>query len=119
MGDLIFAGFNRRVIAVDRYTGEITWMWKAPKGSGFVSLLLDGDRLLAGVGGYLYCLDPLYGQEVWSNPLKGLGQGVMSLASVHGKSVGGDVAAAAEEQRRRAAAAATAGGGAAAGAAAG
>ena len=43
--DLIFVGFNARVAALDRYNGELVWTWEAPKGSGFASLLLDGDRL--------------------------------------------------------------------------
>lgn len=106
--DLIFAGFNRRVVAVDRYTGEKVWDWRAPSGSGYVSLLLDGDRLVASAQGYLYCLDPLYGQLVWENPLKGFGVGVTSLVSTRGKSP--DSAAAAKvaaDQQAAAAAAAT------------
>ena len=42
IGDLVFVGFNRWVVALDRYSGEIVWEWKSPKGSGAVSLLLDG-----------------------------------------------------------------------------
>lgn len=109
LADMIFVGFNRRVIALDRYTGEIAWDWKAPKGTGFVSLLLDGDRLMASINGYLYCLDPIYGQEVWSNPLKGYGVGTTSLASVHGSTSTGPSAAVIEQQRQAAAAAAAAG----------
>ncbi len=106
LADLIYVGFNRRVLALDRYSGEIVWDWKAPKGTGFVSLLLDGDRLMASVNGYLYCLDPVYGQEVWSNPLKGYGVGTSSLASVNGSTSTGPSAAVIEQQRRQAAAAA-------------
>ncbi len=106
LADMIFVGFNRRVIALDRYTGEIAWDWKAPKGTGFVSLLLDGDRLMASINGYLYCLDPIYGQEVWSNPLKGYGVGTTSLASVNGSTSTGPSAAVIEQQRQAAAAAA-------------
>ncbi len=112
LADLIFVGFNRRVIALDRYTGEIAWDWKAPKGTGFVSLLLDGDRLMASVNGYLYCLDPIYGQEVWSNPLKGYGTGTTSLASVHGSTPSSPHAAVIQQQQQAAAAAAGAGAGA-------
>ena len=75
LADLVFVGINRKVAALDCCSGEIVWQWQAPKGSGFVALLLDGDRLIVGVNGYVYCLDPLYGQQVWQNPLKGFGGG--------------------------------------------
>ena len=50
---LLFVGFNRRVAALDKKTGEIRWEWKAPQGHGYVSLLLDGDRLFASADGLL------------------------------------------------------------------
>ena len=109
VADFVFAGFNRRVIAIDRYTGEIVWTWKAPQGTGYASILLDGDRLVVMVNGYAYCLDPLFGQEVWRNPLKGLGTGVACIASTRG-STPPDLAALAEAARQRAAAAAAAAG---------
>ncbi len=92
LGDLLFVAFNSRIAAMDRYTGEIVWEWKSPKGSGFVSLLLDGDRLMASVNGYTNCIDPLYGQTVWNNNMKGFGLGTPSLASIHG-STSSDAAA--------------------------
>jgi len=110
IADLVYAAFNRRVIALDRYTGEVVWEWKSPKGMGFITLLLDGDRLIVSVNGYMYCLDPLYGQIVWDNPLRGFGTGITTLASLHGSS--GPVASAAAaiaQQQAAAAAAASAG----------
>ena len=115
IADLVFVGLSRRVLALDRFTGEVVWEWKSPKGQGFVSVLLDDDRLIAGVGGYVYCLEPLYGQLGWENLLKGKGTGILSLASVHGSSLGAGAAAAIAQQR----AAAAAGAGGAAGAAGG
>lgn len=109
--DLVFVGLNRRVIALDRYTGELAWEWKAPKGAGFVSVLLDGDRLIVAVSGYVWCLDPVYGQVVWENLLKGKGSGVTSLASVNGAALSAQAAAVIAQQQ---AAAAAASGGAAA-----
>ena len=96
---------NRRVIALDRADGHVVWEWKAPKGSGFVSLLLDGDRLMVGVSGYIYCLDPTYGQVVWENPLKGYGSAVSLIVSVNGSADGTTAAAAIAEQTAAAAAA--------------
>ena len=80
--DLVFIGLNKRVVALDRYTGEMKWEWKAPQGTGYVTLILDGDRIIVSVNGYIYCLDPVYGQEVWNNPMKGYGVGVASITSV-------------------------------------
>ncbi len=115
MGDLVYVGLNRRVIALDRVNGHVVWEWKAPKGSGFVSLLLDGDRLMVGVNGYMYCLDPVYGHVVWENPLKGYGAALCSIVSVNGTSEG-TAAAAAIAQQQAAAAAASSGTAAGAGA---
>ena len=55
---LIFVGFNSRVVALDRRSGRLVWDWTSPKGSGFVAVLLDVDRLIVSVQGYTYCLDP-------------------------------------------------------------
>lgn len=105
--DLVYLGFNRRVLALDRYSGQLVWEWKAPKGSGFVTLLLDGDRLIVSVSGYTYCLDPVYGQLVWENPLEGYGMGLASLCSLNGTSanVAAVAAAVAAQQAARRAAA--------------
>lgn len=92
--DIAYVGFNSRVVALDRYTGAILWDWKSPKGtSTHVAVLLDGDRLIVSVQGYMYCLDSIDGRQLWANPLKGLGVGIPSLASIHGNS--GSAAAAA------------------------
>lgn len=106
MADLVFVGFNSRIAALDRYTGEIAWEWKCPKGSGFVSLLLDGDRLIASVNGYMYCLDPLFGQEVWTNHMTGFGMGTTSIVSMNGASGSSNAAAVIAAQKAAAAAAA-------------
>ena len=84
--DLLYVGFNRRVAALDKQTGAILWQWKAPAGSGFVSLLLDGDHLFASVNGYQYGLDARTGAELWRNAMKGFGWGVTSLCSRNGRS---------------------------------
>ena len=83
-GNLIFVGFNSRVVALDRDTGEAVWSWKSPKGTGIAALLVDGDRLIVSVQGYTYCLDPASGGELWTNPLKGMGVGTACLASARG-----------------------------------
>jgi outer membrane protein assembly factor BamB len=103
LNDLIFVGFNKQVIALDRYNGKKVWEWKSPEGSGYPAILVDGDRLIVSVLGYTYCLEPTTGSLVWENELKGHGTGITCIASVRGSSSGG-----AEAQITAAAAAAAA-----------
>jgi len=83
---LIFVGLNGYALALDRDTGEIVWSNDQMK-SGYVTLLLDGDRLIASTNGYIFCLSPLTGEILWHNPLKGYGMGApAALLSVRGQS---------------------------------
>lgn len=83
---LIFIGLHGYALAVDRDTGEIVWSNDQMK-SGYVTLLLDYDRLIVSTNGYIYCLDPLTGNILRHNPLKGYGAGApTSLLSVRGQS---------------------------------
>ncbi|HEV3117253.1 MAG TPA: PQQ-binding-like beta-propeller repeat protein [Gemmataceae bacterium] len=102
INQLVFVGLNGYALALDRETGEIVWSNSEMK-SGYVSLLLDGDRLIVSTNGYIFCLDPLTGQILWNNPLRGFGMGApTSLVSVRGQSSQTLVsqAAAAEAQQR-------------------
>src|SRR5688572_20179271 len=82
---LIFVGLNGYAVALDRDTGEIVWSNDQMK-SGYVTLLLDGDRLIASTNGYMYCLDPLTGAIRWHNPLKGYGAGTpTAIVSARGQ----------------------------------
>ena len=83
---LIFVGLNGYALALNRDTGEIVWSNDKLE-SGPVTLLLDGDRLIASTGGYIFCLDPLTGEVEWNNPLKGYGLAApAALVSVRGQS---------------------------------
>jgi outer membrane protein assembly factor BamB len=83
---LIFVGLNGYALALDRDTGETVWYNDQMK-SGYVSLLLDGDRLIVSTNGYMYCLDPLTGQILWHNPLQGYGMGApTAIVSARGQS---------------------------------
>src|SRR5262245_34403970 len=84
--NLIFVGLNGRVAALDRRSRDIVWQWSCPHSSGYVSLLLDRDRLVVSVNGYTHCLDPLTGAQGWENTLKGFGTGPAAIASVSGQS---------------------------------
>ena len=83
---LIFVGLNGYAVFLHRDTGDIVWSNNQMK-SGYVTMLLDGDRLIVSTNGYIYCLDPLTGTVRWHNPLKGYGVGApASLLSVRGQS---------------------------------
>jgi outer membrane protein assembly factor BamB len=83
---LVFVGLNGYAVALDRDTGEIVWSNDELK-SGYVTLLLDGDRLIVSTNGYIFCLDPLSGRVIWSNRMSGYGSGApTSLISVRGQS---------------------------------
>ena len=49
MEDLVYVGFNKQVIALDRFNGTKVWEWKSPEGAGFPAILVDGDRLIVSV----------------------------------------------------------------------
>jgi len=81
LDDLLFAGFNSRVVALTKADGQVVWEWKSPKGSGYVAVLVDQARVFACVDGYTYALDALTGATLWLNPLEGRGTGVPCLAT--------------------------------------
>ena len=85
LDQLIFVGLRGYVVALDRDTGKIVWC-NSKLHSGYVSMLLDGDRLIVSCDGYMYCLHPLTGEVLWHNPLSGFGTGVAHLTSIRGQS---------------------------------
>ena len=108
--DLVFLGFNSRVVALHRETGAVMWDWKSPKGtSNHVAVMLDGDIVIASVQGYAYGIDALTGEQMWFNPLKGYGLGIPSLASIRANSGSAGAAAIIAAQQAAAGGAAAAG----------
>lgn len=98
---LVFVGLNGYALALDRDSGEIVWS-NSDMQSGYVTLLLDGDRLIVSTNGYMYCLDPLSGQILWHNPLKGYGMGApTSLTSARGQNSASLIQQAAAEIAQR------------------
>ena len=108
---LIFVGVKDTVVALDDRTGAEVWRCELA-GSDFVTVLWDGEALVAANRGEVFRLDPRSGSVVWRNELRGLGRGMISLASARGgQSSGGTEVAAAQQkkvQNARAAAAAAA-----------
>ncbi len=86
LDQLVFVGLNGYAVALDRDTGDIVWSNDQMK-SGYVTMLLDGDRLIVSTNGYIFCLHPLTGDILWQNTMKGYGSGApTSLVSVRGQS---------------------------------
>ncbi len=82
---LIFIGLNGYALALHRDSGEIVWSNDQLK-SGYVTLMLDGDRLIVSTSGFIYCLDPGTGKILWHNPLKGYGRAApTAIVSVRGQ----------------------------------
>ena len=104
--DLVFIGIKGSVIALDRATGQQVWATHL-KGLQFVNVLLEDGAVLASCCGEIFCLDPLAGNALWHNRLKGFGTGLATIATEHNP---GDSKAPvlAEKRRRDAQAAASA-----------
>jgi hypothetical protein len=101
LDQLVFVGLNGYAVALHRDTGEIVWSNDELK-SGYVTLLLDGDRLIVSTNGYIFCLDPLTGRTLWHNPMSGYGMGTpTALVSVRGQSSQTVIEQAAQETAAR------------------
>jgi outer membrane protein assembly factor BamB len=77
--DAINVGIRGTVLALDRRTGAETWR-AVLKGKEFVSVVLDGEQILAATLGELFCLDAATGRILWNNELRGLGRDVITVA---------------------------------------
>ena len=89
----IFVGVKGSVIALSRSNGAEVWRAKLG-GSDFVNLVAEDDRVYATTRGQVFCLSATSGEILWTNPLKGMGLGLVTIASA------GQDAALAEKMRR-------------------
>jgi outer membrane protein assembly factor BamB len=99
---LVFVGFNSRVAALEADTGEIVWNWRAssmPSGGYVTLMLLNPEQLIVAVSGYIYCLRPLDGEQLWYNETRGFGTGVTSLAALGARGMEPQTAAAETKAR--------------------
>jgi outer membrane protein assembly factor BamB len=75
----LLIGIAGTVLALDRTTGQE--VWRTPlKGGDFVNLTVVGEQVLATTRGEIFCLDK-NGAILWHNPLKGLGHGLVTVAT--------------------------------------
>ena len=78
--NFVFLGINGSVIALDETTGNQVWATRL-KGSDFVNLILNENKLYATTKGEIFCLDPGTGKILWQNPLRGMGHGLVCIAA--------------------------------------
>lgn len=77
---LLYVGIKNAVLALDEATGAERWR-AALRSGDFVTVLWDGEALFAANAGEIWRLDPATGATLWHNEMKGLGRGLVSLAS--------------------------------------
>ena len=101
---LVFVGIKNAVVALDDRTGMEIWQTKL-RSSDHVIVLWDGEALFAACGGEVWRLDPRNGNVIWHNAFKGMGRGIVSLASSRRGTENSGFDVIAEKRRRDAAAA--------------
>jgi outer membrane protein assembly factor BamB len=101
--ELVFIGIRGAVVALNRNSGVRAWVARL-KGSEFVNVVLEGNYIFAATYGEIFCLDPVTGQRIWHNPLKGYGTGLATIATSFGSSA--PFLAETERRQRQSAAAA-------------
>jgi len=104
--DLIFIGIGGKVVALYRDSGQQVWLAKL--GGDFVNVSVQSGKVYAASSGEIFCLDPLSGRELWHNPLRGCGIGLVTIAPGEGPSGSATVAAAERVTQDQAASAAAA-----------
>jgi outer membrane protein assembly factor BamB len=104
---LIFVGIREYLTALDVNTGDVVWRTELTQ-KDYTNVMWDGETLIASNAGEVYRVDPLTGDLLWQQELKGLGRGLVSLASGRRPTNAGDSIASAKAQRDAAAAAAAA-----------
>ena len=118
---LVFVGGKGAVVAFDRFDGREVWSWQAQAEAGWIaklgipaylSVVLDGDRLIVASPKGVWCLDPLTGAEVWKAETSAFRGGYPVIAgAMPGHDGGATAAATGSAAARRAAASANSGSG--------
>ncbi|MBE7490678.1 MAG: PQQ-binding-like beta-propeller repeat protein [Planctomycetes bacterium] len=88
---------NGNVVRVDPLTGQVLWVTRQPKGihARFATIVIDGDMVLVGANGHIFALDIEDGRVLWLNELKGMGYGLVTVATAGPQAPGQATAAAA------------------------
>jgi outer membrane protein assembly factor BamB len=82
---LVYVGIKYHVVAFDRKNGLEVWRIALPakykSSSDFVNVVRDREGLFATCAGEIFCLDPEAGTLLWQDQLKGLGTGLVTVAT--------------------------------------
>jgi outer membrane protein assembly factor BamB len=95
----IYVGIKSSVVALDDRNGAEIWRTRL-RGSDYVTVLWDGEALVAANSGEVWRLDPKTGAILWHNGLKGLSRGLATLASSRRATSVSDTESAAAKRRR-------------------
>src|SRR5882724_11636586 len=98
ISELVFIGIKGSVIALNRRTGEQVWA-QLLGSTDFVNAVMEDERIFATTNGEIYCLDPITGDVLWHNKLKGYGTGLATIAT--SENIGNGSTATMVENRRR------------------
>jgi len=105
--ELVFIGIKGSVVALNLATGRQEWATHL-KGSDFVNIVLSDGAVLTSCYGEIFCLDPLTGNALWRNPLKGFGTGLATMVTEQNPGNGNTPVLAAKRRRDAQAAASAA-----------
>lgn len=105
--EVLFVGIKDSVLAIDASTGAEIWRVTLKSGD-YTNVLFDGEWVFAANAGEVFCLDPRTGTLVWQNEMKGLGRGLVSLASSRKATSSSDANAAMHRRQQDAGAASAA-----------
>ncbi|MCC6930176.1 MAG: PQQ-binding-like beta-propeller repeat protein [Gemmatimonadaceae bacterium] len=107
---LVYVGIKGHVVAFHRKTGAEVWRTQLPakykSSASFVNVVRDLEGLFATCAGELFALDARNGTILWSDPLKGLGTGLVTLVTDLGGASSTPLLAESERQQQTTTAAA-------------
>jgi len=95
----VFVGIKNCVVALDDHSGIEVWRTQL-RGSDYVTVVWDGQALFAANSGEVWRLNPQTGELLWHNGLKGLGRGLVTIASSRIAGSSSDTMTAAAKRKR-------------------
>ena len=108
---LVYIGIKTHVLAFERKSGTEVWRTPLPvkykSSASLVNVVRDAEGLFATCAGEVFALDPRTGTVLWQEPLKGLGTGLITVATDLGGNTQLPVLVEGQHQAQAAAAGAT------------
>lgn len=108
--NFIFIGTYGHVAALRKKSGKKVWCTSLPKtGYSVVSILVEDETLFCASGGRVFALDPVTGEILWSNGLRGLGMGGVFITTANSNNSEAILTLLEEELKKKRAASSSAG----------